>query len=71
MKEKQVKLTAENPHVNPLGVPVTSDSDSKLPANQRIPAIRLLEWSILTGIAIGEPLGLIKFAYEMMMNTVV
>ena len=41
MKEKQVELAAENHHVNPMDIPVTSDLDPKLPANQRGLAIRL------------------------------
>ena len=40
MQEKQVKLAAENPHVNPMDIPVTSDLDPKLPTNQRALAIR-------------------------------
>ena len=38
---KFVKLATENSHVNPMDLPVTSDLDPKLPANQRGLAIRL------------------------------
>ena len=41
MKEKQVKLAAENPHIKPMDNLVTSDLDLKLPANQHGLAIRL------------------------------
>ena len=40
--KKFAKLATENAHVNPIDLPVTSDLDPKLPANQRGLAIRLL-----------------------------
>ena len=43
--EKLVKLATENAHVNPMDLPVTSDLDPKLPANQRGLAIRLFKRS--------------------------
>ena len=39
--KKLVKLATENPHVNPMDLPVTLDLDPKSPANQRGLAIRL------------------------------
>ena len=42
--KKLVKMATENPHVNPIDLPVTLDPDPKSPANQHGLAIRLFDF---------------------------